>query len=270
MVSYYAQIAPVLLAHLADRPLTVTRYPDGVDGKAFFEKQSPSHRPEWVRTFAVPSERRRTIDFTLAQDLPTLVWLANLAALELHVPLHRAPALGRPDAVVFDLDPGEPATIIECCRVALWLEGAFERLGLASFPKTSGSKGLQVYVPLGGAEVTYEQTKAFARAVAELVERAEPALAVSRMTRSLRAGRVLIDWSQNDPHKTTICAYSLRARERPTVSTPLEWDEVRAGAARRRPGRAGVRMAAPCSSAWRSAATSSAACSRVAQALPAL
>ena len=227
VVSYYAQIAPVLLAHLADRPLTVTRYPDGVAGKAFFEKQSPSHRPEWVRTFAVPSERRRTIDFTLAQDLPTLVWLANLAALELHVPLHRAPALGRPDAVVFDLDPGEPATIIECCRVALWLEGAFERLGLTSFPKTSGSKGLQVYVPLGG-EVTYEQTKAFARAVAELVERAEPALALSRMTRSLRAGRVLIDWSQNDPHKTTICAYSLRARERPTVSTPLEWDEVRA------------------------------------------
>jgi bifunctional non-homologous end joining protein LigD len=226
VIGYYAAVSPVLLPHLADRALTVTRYPDGVDGKAFFEKQSPAHRPDWVRTTAVPSERRRTIDFTVADDLPTLVWLANLAALELHVPLHRAASPDRPDSVVFDLDPGPPATIVECCRVALWLAGAFEQLGLASVPKTSGSKGLQLYVPLGGT-ADYTATKSFALSLAQLVEQAEPALAVSRMTRSLRAGKVLIDWSQNDEHKTTVCAYSLRARERPTVSTPLDWEEVR-------------------------------------------
>ena len=228
VIEYYAAVAPALLPHLAARPLTVTRYPDGVDGKAFFEKQSPAHRPDWVATVAVPSERRRTIDFTLADDLPTLVWLANLAALELHTPMHRAPALERPLAVVFDLDPGAPATIVECCRVALWLRGTFDALGLRSFAKTSGSKGLQVYVPLVGAGATYPQTKSFAHELARSIEAAEPDLAVSRMTKSLRAGKVLIDYSQNDEHKTTICAYSLRARERPTVSTPLHWDEVEA------------------------------------------
>jgi len=227
VIDYYAAVAPVMLAHLDGRPVTVTRFPDGVDGKAFFQKQSPAHRPAWVQTVSVPSERRRQIDFTLAGELPTLVWLANLAALELHVPLARAPALGRPTAVVFDLDPGPPAGVVECCRVALWLHGTFERLGLASLVKTSGSKGLQVYVPLN-SDASYEQTKSFAREVALLVERADPALAVSRMTKTLRGGRVLIDWSQNDEHKTTICAYSLRARERPTVSTPLDWSEVRA------------------------------------------
>jgi bifunctional non-homologous end joining protein LigD len=227
VIDYYAAIAPVLLTHLNGRPLTVTRYPDGVDGKAFFQKQSPAQRPAWVATVAVASERRRRIDFTLVDDLATLVWLANLAALELHVPLARAPDLARPTAVVFDLDPGPPAGIVECCHVALWLHGTFERLGLASFVKTSGSKGLQVYLPLGGA-ATFEQTKSFARQLAILVEQAEPALALSRMTKALRAGKVLIDWSQNDEHKTTVCAYSLRAREHPTVSTPLHWDEVRA------------------------------------------
>ncbi len=227
VIEYYAAIAPVMLPHLAGRPLTVTRFPDGVDGKAFFEKQSPSHRPDWVQTIAVPSERQRTIDYTLVADLPTLVWLANLAALELHVPMARAPALERPTAVVFDLDPGPPATIIECCRVALWLAGLFEQLGLRSFPKTSGSKGLQVYAPLAPGSASYEQTKGFALGVAQLVEQAEPDLAISRMSRALRAGKVLIDYSQNDEHKTTVCVYSLRARERPTVSTPLEWDELR-------------------------------------------
>jgi bifunctional non-homologous end joining protein LigD len=227
VIEYYAQVAPVLLPHLRGRPLTVVRYPDGVEGKAFFQKQSPPHRPDWVATVSVPSERRRRIDFTLADDLATLVWLANLAALALHVPLARAPALDRPNSVVFDLDPGPPAGVLECCRVALWLQGAFERLGLQSFVKTSGSKGLQVYLPLGG-EASFARTKSFAREVAMLVERAEPELALSRMTKSLRAGKVLIDWSQNDEHKTTVCAYSLRAREHPTVSTPLEWDELRA------------------------------------------
>ena len=227
VIDYYAAIAPVLLPHLQGRPLTVTRYPDGVDGKAFFQKQSPAHRPAWVQTVPVASERRKLIDFTLAEDLPTLVWLANLAALELHVPLARAPALERPTAVVFDLDPGPPATIVECCQVGLWLHGMFERLGPRELRQDVGLKGLQVYVPLN-SDVTYAQTKSFARNVAILLEQAEPALAVSRMTKALRAGKVLIDWSQNDEHKTTVCVYSLRAREHPTVSTPLEWDELRA------------------------------------------
>ncbi|HEY1777753.1 MAG TPA: DNA ligase D [Solirubrobacteraceae bacterium] len=230
VIEYYAAIAPALLAHLAGRPLTVVRYPDGVHGKAFFQKQSPAHRPSWVQTVPVAtagSRRHEVIDYTLAEDLPTLVWLANLAALELHVPLARTPALERPTAVVFDLDPGPPAGVLECAHVALWLQGTFERLGLESFVKTSGSKGLQLYLPLGG-EVDFEQTKSFAHEVALTLERAEPALAVSRMTKSLRPGKVLIDWSQNDIRKTTVCVYSLRAREQPTVSAPLEWDELRA------------------------------------------
>ena len=172
-------------------------------------------------------EPRKAIDYVLADDLPTLVWLANLAALELHAPLHRAPALDRPTALVFDLDPGAPASIVECCGVAVQLQGMFEGIGLRSFAKTSGSKGLQVYVPLNAAGSTYEQTKPFARAVAEMLEGAQPELVVSRMTRQLRAGKVLIDWSQNDVNKTTVCVYSLRAMPRPTVSTPVGWDEVR-------------------------------------------
>jgi bifunctional non-homologous end joining protein LigD len=228
LISYYAAIAPVMLGHLAGRPLTVTRWPDGVNAKSFFQKQAPAHRPEWVRTATVASASK-PIDYTLADDLPTLVWLANLAAIELHVPLARAEAIERPTALVFDLDPGAPATIIECCEVALQLQGMFEHLGLESYAKTSGSKGLQVYVPLNSAKVTYERTKPFAKAVAELLESAEPELVVSRMTKARRTGKVLIDWSQNDAKKTTVCVYSLRASERPTASTPLEWDEVRAG-----------------------------------------
>ncbi|HSZ05401.1 MAG TPA: DNA ligase D [Solirubrobacteraceae bacterium] len=227
VIAYYATIAPVLLGHLAERPLTVTRWPDGVEAKSFFQKQAPAHRPEWVRTATVASERK-PIDYTLADDLPTLVWLANLAAIELHVPVARAQAIGRPTAVVFDLDPGAPASIVECCHVGLQLQGMFEHLGLRSFAKTSGSKGLQVYVPLNTADATYERTKPFAKAVAELLESAEPELIVSRMTKARRAGKVLIDWSQNDAKKTTVCAYSLRANEHPTVSTPVDWDEVHA------------------------------------------
>jgi len=226
VIDYYAAIAPVLLAHLADRPLTVTRWPDGVDAKSFFQKHAPAHRPEWVRTAALPA-RGKQIDYILAADEPTLVWLANLAAIELHVPLARARDMQRPTAVVFDLDPGAPADIVECCQVAMLLRGVFEGIGLRSFAKTSGSKGLQVYVPLNQPGVTYERTKPFAKTVAELLEREEPELIVSRMTKTRRAGRVLIDWSQNDAKKTTVCAYSLRATERPTVSMPVEWDEVR-------------------------------------------
>jgi bifunctional non-homologous end joining protein LigD len=227
VIDFYAAVATTILAHLDGRALTVKRWPDGVDGKAFYQKQAPAHRPDWVQTVTLASEKK-PIDYLLAEDRATIVWLANLAALELHVPLARAEAPERPTMLVFDLDPGAPATVIECCRVALTLRGMFENLGLESFVKTSGKKGLQLYVPLNDPDVTFEQTKPFAKTVAELLEEAEPELIVSRMTKTERPGKVLIDWSQNDRNKTTVCVYSLRAAERPTVSTPLKWDEVRA------------------------------------------
>ena len=205
VIDYYAAIGPVLIPHLRDRPLTVKRWPDGVEGKAFFQKQAPAHRPDWVQTVTVPAERK-PIDYLLAQDLPTVVWLANLAALELHTPLARAEAIERPTTLVFDLDPGPPATIVECCGVALALHGMFETLGLECFAKTSGKKGLQLYLPLNSREVTFDDSKAFAKTVAELLERADPDLVVSRMTKARRTGKVLIDWSQNDHRKTTICS----------------------------------------------------------------
>ena len=222
LISYYARAADAVLGHLRDRALTLKRYPNGVDQPYFYEKQSPSHRPEWVQTRQI-----KDVNYTLCQDKATLVWLANLAALELHVPLARTPALERPTAVVFDLDPGAPAGMVECCQVGLVLRGMFGSLGLEMCAKTSGSKGLQVYVPLN-SDVTYEQTKPFARHVAELLEQRMSELVVSRMSRSLRQGRVLVDWSQNDDHKTTVCVYSVRALERPGVSTPVSWEEVEA------------------------------------------
>jgi bifunctional non-homologous end joining protein LigD len=227
VIYFYAAVADSILAHLRGRALTVKRWPDGVEGKSFFQKQAPAHRPEWVRTVTLPSEKK-PIDYLLAEDRATIVWLANLAALELHTPLALAEATERPTALVFDLDPGEPATIVECCRVALTLQGMFENLGLQSFAKTSGKKGLQLYVPLNAAGVTFAQTKPLAKAVAELLEQSEAELVVSTQTKTRRTGKVLIDWSQNDSRKTTVCVYSLRATPRPTVSTPVEWDEVRA------------------------------------------
>jgi bifunctional non-homologous end joining protein LigD len=227
VIDYYAAVADTLIAHLQGRALTVKRWPDGVEGKSFFQKQAPAHRPDWVRTVTLASEKK-PIDYLLADDHATIVWLANLAALELHVPLARAEAPERPTSLVFDLDPGAPATVIECCRVALTLQGMFEHLDLQSFVKTSGKKGLQLYLPLNDRKITFERTKPFAKAVAELLEQSEPKLIVSRQTKAQREGKVLIDWSQNDQNKTTVCAYSLRATERPSVSTPLEWDEVRA------------------------------------------
>ncbi|MFP5363522.1 MAG: DNA ligase D [Thermoleophilia bacterium] len=227
VIDYYVAIAPAMLPHLEGRPLTRVRFPNGVEGKSFFEKNCPSHRPDWVATASVPLSEK-TVEFCVCNELPTLVWLANLAALELHTQLHLAERLSEPTTMVFDLDPGAPATIVECCRVGLWLHGMFENLGLHAFAKTSGSKGLQVYVPLNAPGVTYDQTKGFALAVAELLEAAEPELVISRMSKELRKGKVFIDYSQNDEHKTTVCVYSLRARERPTVSTPVTWDEVRA------------------------------------------
>jgi len=228
VIAYYTRIAPVLLNHLRGRPLTLKRYPNGVDGGHFYEKNCPRHRPEWVRTAAVYSRsNRRTIDFCLADDLPTLVWLANLADLEMHTSLALAEDVTRPTVLAFDLDPGPPATIVECAGVALDLRTIFDHLGMESFPKTSGSKGMQVYVPLN-TPVTYDQTKTFALAIAQLLERRRPDRVVSDMKKELRRGKVLVDWSQNDEHKTTVCVYSLRARPQPTVSTPLRWHEVEA------------------------------------------
>jgi bifunctional non-homologous end joining protein LigD len=228
VIEYYTRVAPVLLGHLRGRPLTLKRYPDGVEGPYFYEKQCPRHRPDWVRTAPVWSRHNaRTIHFCLADDLPTLVWLANLADLELHTSLALAADVERPTVIAFDLDPGPPATIVECARVALELRDIFDHLRLAAFPKTSGSKGMQVYVPLN-TPVTYDQTKGFALGLAQLLERRHPDLVVSDMKKALRTGRVLVDWSQNDEHKTTVCVYSLRARPQPTVSTPLGWEEVEA------------------------------------------
>jgi len=227
VIDYYLRIAPALLPHLRDRPLTLKRYPDGVEGEYFYEKNCPAHRPPWVKTAPIWSDQnQRMMHFCLVQDVATLAWAVNLADLEMHVPLHRAPDADRPDSVVFDLDPGAPADLVSCCEVALILHDLFARLHLQSFAKTSGSKGLQLYVPLNNG-ATYGETKPFSRAVAEALAARRPELVVSNMKKSLRGGKVLLDWSQNDPHKTTVCVYSLRARERPTVSMPVAWSEVR-------------------------------------------
>ena len=226
VVDYYARIAPVLLPHLTGRPLTMKRYPGGVDQEYFFEKNAPKHRPDWVKTAPVWSEgNHRTIYFILANDLPTLVWIANLASIELHPSLSVAPDIATPTMIVFDLDPGPPANIIQCAQVGLWVREIFDHFGLQSFPKTSGSKGLQIYVPLN-TKTSYEQTKPFAHAMARLLEQQHPNLIVSDMKKTLRTNKVLVDWSQNDEHKTTISVYALRAREHPTVSTPVTWQEV--------------------------------------------
>ena len=228
VIDYFVRIAPVLLPHLQDRPLTMKRYPEGVDGMFFYEKNCPKHRPDWVQTAKVWSHGRSDyMQYCLAQDLPTLVWAANLADLELHTSLSRAEKIEQPTMMVFDLDPGPPADIVLCCEVALWLKDIFDRFDLKAFPKTSGSKGLQIYVPLN-TPVTYDETKGFSRALARLLETEHPDFVVSDMKKSLRVGKVFVDWSQNDEHKTTINVYSLRAKERPTVSTPVSWDEAEA------------------------------------------
>jgi bifunctional non-homologous end joining protein LigD len=229
VIDYYTRIAPVLLPHLQDRPLTLKRYPNGVDGGHFYEKQCPSHRPDWVRSEAVELSSK-TIQFCICDDLPTIVWLANLADLELHPSLSKVPDVERPTLMAFDLDPGPPAGIAECCEVALILRDALRQIGLESFAKTSGSKGIQVYVPLNVDGVDYDHgTKLLSNALARHLESEHPKLIVSSQKKELRKGKVLIDWSQNDEHKTTVSVYSLRARERPTVSTPVSWDEIEAG-----------------------------------------
>jgi bifunctional non-homologous end joining protein LigD len=234
IIDYYTRIAPVLLPHLADRPLTVKRYPNGVDQHFFFEKNAPRGTPSWVRTITLPvpgsTKNRETIDFVVVDELPTLVWLANLAALELHVPQWRVPRRARKprtDTIVFDLDPGPPASIVECCEVAVALRGLLEHDGLTPLPKTSGSKGMQVSAPV---EVTDpELPSQYAHKLARRLEAEMPRLVVSRMARDLRPRKIFVDWSQNNPAKTTVAPYSLRAKADPTVSTPLSWDEVAAG-----------------------------------------
>jgi bifunctional non-homologous end joining protein LigD len=226
IIDYYVRIAPAMLPHLAGRALTRKRYPNGVDEEFFYEKNAPQHRPDWVKTAPIWSEgNHRTVHYILANDLPTLVWLANLAAIELHPSLALAKDITCPTMMVFDLDPGPPANIVQCCQVGLWLREVFDHFGLQSFPKTSGSKGLQIYVPLN-TPTKYEATKTFAHALAQLLEHDHREMVVSDLKKSIRTGKVFVDWSQNDEHKTTIAVYSLRAREHPTVSTPVTWEEV--------------------------------------------
>jgi bifunctional non-homologous end joining protein LigD len=245
VLDYYQRVSAVLLPHVAGRPMTLKRYPDGVDDQSFFAKHAPAGRPDWVRTEEIVSSSSRSrapgepIEYVVIDDLPALMWAANLAALELHVPMWRFPETAsggghdaapapehglEPDLLVFDLDPGAPATIVDCCRVAEALRPVLADADLDALPKTSGGKGLQLYARVSG--MTAEQASALAKDFAERMERDLPRLVVSRMTRSLRPGKVLIDWSQNNGSKTTVAPYSLRAREHPTVSTPVTWDEV--------------------------------------------
>jgi bifunctional non-homologous end joining protein LigD len=238
VLAYYQQVAPVLLPHIADRPLTLKRYPDGVDGEAFFAKHAPAHRPDWVRTVRVNSRSSRArgeiVTYLVVNDLPSLIWVANLAGLELHTPMWRLPPAWEvpdgperePDLLVFDLDPGQPATIVECCQVALDLRPLLQADGLEPLAKTSGGKGMQLYAGIDG--MTADQASDLARSYAERLERDRPKFVTSRMTKALRTGKVFIDWSQNNGKKTTVAPYSLRARQFPTVSTPVSWDEVKA------------------------------------------
>jgi len=226
VIDYYIRIAPVLLPHLKNRPLTLKRYPDGVEGFFFYEKQCPSHRPKWMKTVATPRHNTAEhIDYCVIDSLSALVWVANLADLELHTFLHCATPQSCPTVVAFDLDPGPPADVVSCCRVALWLRETLADMQLQALVKTSGSKGLQVYIPLN-VPVSYKQTSEFSHHVALRMMHEHPECVIPEMTKSLRKGKVFIDWSQNNSHKTTVCVYSLRAKERPMVSTPVTWEEV--------------------------------------------
>jgi bifunctional non-homologous end joining protein LigD len=229
VIDYYVRIAPVMLPHIRDRGITLRRWPDGVTENSFFEKRCPSYRPGWVGTCLGPGDRRGGIEYCRLDSVVALAWTANLAALEIHSPMARCGAVDSPTMLVFDLDPGEPATIVECAQVALEIHDVLDTVGLRSFPKTSGSKGMQLYAPLKTPH-EHDHASDFALAVAQLLEQKLPKLVLSNMTKKLRKGKVFIDWSQNSRHKTTIAPYSLRAKDRPTVSTPLTWDEVADGA----------------------------------------
>ena len=226
ILEYYRRIAKFILPHLKDRALTLKRYPEGVEKDFFFEKRCPSHRPPWVKTAEVRRDRGERMTVCLVNDLETLIWVENLASLELHVPLASAGSPETPDSVVFDLDPGDQANILHCARVALILRDLLANLRLTSYVKTSGKKGLHVYVPLNRKETTFEDTKQFSKAVAEIMQKNYPDLVTAKMAKEYRKAKVFINWSQNDSSKTMICVYSLRAREKPIVSFPLAWEEV--------------------------------------------
>ncbi len=231
MVDYYAKVAPAIVPHLSGRAVTLRRFPEGVDDldSAFFEKRCPKHRPKWVKTTRVQAgPNAGKIDFCVCDSLPTLIWMAQLAAIELHPSLSLGRAPKRPTVLAFDLDPGPPADVVDCSRVALRLREVLGQLELECFAKTSGSKGMQLYVPLDN-KATYEETRPFAQALAQLIAKQSPDEVLAKMGKKTdRSGKVLIDWYQNNERKTTIAVYSLRARERPTVSTPVTWDEVEA------------------------------------------
>ena len=229
VIEYYVSIASAMLPHIADRGITFKRWPDGVTAEPFFNKRAPGHRPDWVSTCVGPGDKGKGIEYPVLSEVAALAWSANLAALEIHAPMARCVDIESPTIVVFDLDPGEPATVIECCQVALSIAEVLETVGLRSFAKTSGSKGLQLYVPLNTPH-THSHASDFALAVAQLLEQQRPADVTSNMARKERNGKIFIDWSQNTRHKTTIAPYSLRGKERPTVSTPITWDEVSDGA----------------------------------------
>lgn len=227
VIDYYIRASKYMLPHLKDRPLTLKRYPDGVNGMYFYEKNAPSHKPEWVEVATVPRRGREgNVRYVMINDLPSLVWAANLASLEMHVLLAKFPRIHQPTSIVFDLDPGEPADVLDCVRVGMWIRDLMEQIGLKAFAKASGSKGLQVYIPLN-TPTTYEKTKPFAKTIAELLEREHPDRVEAQMAKKLRKGKVFIDWSQNSDFKTMVCVYSLRAkRETPYVSMPFTWDEL--------------------------------------------
>jgi bifunctional non-homologous end joining protein LigD len=238
VIDYYTAIAPVMLPHIKGRAISLKRYPDGVNGKFFYQKNCPVHRPDWLETASVAREDEsgEPVEYCMINDRAALIWMANLASLELHTQLAKAARIAQPTMMVFDLDPGPKATLLDCLRVGQQLREALNSLGLQCFAKTSGSKGLHVAVPLN-RPVTFERTKTFAHALAGVLERQDPRRIITKMSRTLRSGKVFVDWSQNDQHKTTVCAYSLRARARPNVSTPVTWDEIDDAARKRKPER---------------------------------
>lgn len=229
VIDYYVRIAPVMLAHIGDRGITMRRYPDGVDAESFFNKRCPEWRPDWLAAVRGPGESDGDIDYCRLDEVASIAWAANLAAIEIHAPMARAVDIESPTMLVYDLDPGEGTAMTECCRVALELREILDAVGLLAWPKTSGSKGLQLYVPLNTPH-THQHVSAFAKATGQLLERDRPKQITTTMGSSNRVGKVLIDWSQNSRHKTTIAPYSLRARPTPTASTPVTWDEVEVGA----------------------------------------
>jgi bifunctional non-homologous end joining protein LigD len=228
VLRHYLGVAEVMLPHLRGRPVTLRRFPDGVTGEAFYQKHCPQHRPEWMGTIEVGSRREGAVVHCELAEPAALAWTANLGGLELHTPMGRAPALEVPTAVVFDLDPGAPADVLDCAWLALRIRELLGGLSLSGFAKSSGSKGLQVYVPLNQPDMDFDRTRSFAHAVALLLEERFPERVVSTQTKALRPGKVLVDWTQNHPKKTTVCVYSLRGRPRPGVSAPLEWAELEA------------------------------------------